>query len=123
MLQPARIDCNALLRFLHPLVRGTLRDNIELRMDLDPGLWPAIADPGQLETAILNLALNAQDAMPDGGCLTIATANAPLDARYAVETLAARGHAPPDTLLLNKPYQKTDLARRVREALAARPSS
>lgn len=82
MLRPANIDCNALLRSMQNLLRRTLREDIEIRTEFEPRLWTAIADPGQLESAMLNLALNAQDAMPDGGRLTIATANAPLDERY-----------------------------------------
>jgi PAS domain S-box-containing protein len=82
MLRPVQIDCNALVRSMQALLRRTLREDVELRTELEPALWTAIADPGQLESAILNLALNAQDAMPDGGRLTIATANAPLDERY-----------------------------------------
>ncbi len=90
MLRPAAIDCNALLRSLEPLLRGTLREDIELRAELAADLWTAVADAGQLEAAILNLSLNAQDAMPVGGRLTIATANAPLDEHYAGDHLELR---------------------------------
>ncbi|WP_439579114.1 PAS domain S-box protein [Elioraea sp.] len=83
MLRPAEIDCNALLESIGTLLRRTLREDVELRMQFDPELWRAIADAGQLESAVLNLALNAQDAMLDGGRITITTANTPLDERYA----------------------------------------
>jgi signal transduction histidine kinase len=54
-----------------------------LRTMLTDGFWPALADANQLENAILNLAINARDAMPDGGRLTIATTNTRLDENYA----------------------------------------
>ena len=54
-------------------------------MTLDPRLWTALVDPGQIETALLNLAINARDAMPDGGKLTIETANVHLDEDYAAQ--------------------------------------
>ena len=60
----------------------TLREDIEIRIALAPDLWPAFADPGQLESAILNLAINARDAMPNGGGLTISTANVAVDEHY-----------------------------------------
>lgn len=81
-LQPTVIDCNELVRGMQILLRRTLRENIEIRSSLESHLVLAFADPAQLESAILNLALNAQDAMPDGGVLTIATNNALLDQRY-----------------------------------------
>jgi PAS domain S-box-containing protein len=81
-LRPVEVDCNALLVSIRNLVRRTLREDIEVRMMLDDQIWSAFADPAQLESAVLNLALNAQDAMPGGGCLSIATANVPLDNRY-----------------------------------------
>ncbi len=81
-LQPTKMDCNRMIETLQKLLRRTLREDIEIRSMLDPALEAAFADAAQLESAILNLALNAQDAMPEGGTLTIHTANVPLDAEY-----------------------------------------
>ncbi|WP_151119700.1 hybrid sensor histidine kinase/response regulator [Hypericibacter adhaerens] len=81
-LIPSQIDCNQLVDKMSRLLRRTLREDIEIATALETGLTPAFADPAQLESAILNLALNAQDAMPGGGCITIATANAVLDEHY-----------------------------------------
>jgi CheY-like chemotaxis protein len=64
------------------LLSRTLREDVDIRTSLDPTLRFVFADPAQLESAILNLALNAQDAMPHGGTLTIATSGAHLDERY-----------------------------------------
>ena len=64
------------------LLRRSLGERIGLETVLAGGLWPARVDPHQLESAILNLAVNAKDAMPDGGKLTIETANGHLDDRY-----------------------------------------
>ncbi len=61
------------------MLTRTLGETIEVRSFSDPDLWPCIADPGQVESAILNLALNARDAMPDGGSLTIECSNTYLD--------------------------------------------
>ena len=81
-LDPVETDCNQLVLSMNELLRRTLREDIQIQSLLEDGLAPAFADPGQLESAILNLALNAQDAMPDGGQLTITTAFMPLDERY-----------------------------------------
>jgi PAS domain S-box-containing protein len=78
MLRPVVIDCNELLGSMQKLLRRTLHDDIEIKVDFVP-LDAAFADPAQLESAILNLALNAQDAMTAGGCLTLSTSNASLD--------------------------------------------
>jgi PAS domain S-box-containing protein len=75
MLRPMPIDCNKLVESMHEMLRRTLSEDIEIQTKLDPELALAIADQGQLESAILNLSLNARDAMPKGGCLTIATAH------------------------------------------------
>ncbi|BDL41886.1 ATP-binding protein [Methylorubrum sp. GM97] len=68
---------------LIPLLRRTLGEHIEVRYVETAGLWPAMADPAQLESAVLNLALNARDAMPGGGRLTIELGNKVLDHEYA----------------------------------------
>ena len=81
-LQPTNIDCNRLVARMKELLRRTLREHISVRIETEEGLWPAFADAGQLDSALLNLSLNAQDAMPSGGSLTIATQNMTLDARY-----------------------------------------
>src|SRR4030095_5378270 len=81
MLQPAQINCNRLIDSMQRMLWRTLREDIEIRIALAPDLWPAFADPGQLESAILNLAINARDAMPEGGGLSISTANVAVDAQ------------------------------------------
>ena len=81
-LRPVEIDCNNLLGLMHKLLRRTMREDIEIRIDFDPEIPSAFADAAQLESAILNLGLNAQDAMTAGGRLTITTAGASLDGEY-----------------------------------------
>ncbi len=66
------MDANDLLDNMQPLLRRTLGDDIEVVIKPEPDLIPCMADPGQLEQAILNLAINARDAMPGGGCLSLA---------------------------------------------------
>jgi PAS domain S-box-containing protein len=81
-LLPVEVDCNQLVDSIRRMLRRTLREDIDIRTAIEPALWHSFADSTQLEAAILNLAINAQDAMPHGGCLTIATANVPLDESY-----------------------------------------
>ncbi|MCZ7660706.1 MAG: CHASE domain-containing protein [Xanthobacteraceae bacterium] len=81
-LQPREIDVNALLGDTARLLRPTLGEQIEIGARLEPGAWHAHADPGQLSTALINLALNARDAMPAGGKLTLETGNVVLDESY-----------------------------------------
>jgi PAS domain S-box-containing protein len=82
ILRPVEIDCNHLLDSMHKLLSRTLRQDIEIKADFDPEVSFAFADAAQLESAVLNLAVNAQDAMLAGGRLTISTANASLDDNY-----------------------------------------
>ena len=82
-LAPASLDLAATIPELVPLLRRTLGEHIDIRYVETAGLWPAMADPAHLESAILNLALNARDAMPGGGRLTIELANKVLDGDYA----------------------------------------
>jgi len=82
-LNPAPVDANKLLTSICEILRRTIGEAISLETVFAGGLWQAFADPNQLENAILNLALNARDAMPDGGKLTIETANCHLDEAYA----------------------------------------
>jgi PAS domain S-box-containing protein len=82
-LSPKPLDANALVRSMSEILRRTLGTHIELETVLAGGLWTINADQNQLENAIINLATNARDAMPDGGKLTIETSNAHLDDRYA----------------------------------------
>ncbi len=81
-LDPKPIDVNKLVAEMSELLRRTLGEAVLLETVLAGGLWRTQADPNQLENAILNLAVNARDAMPNGGKLTIETANARLDEAY-----------------------------------------
>jgi signal transduction histidine kinase len=82
-LEPAAVDVNKLVSGMSELLRRTFGETIAVETVLAAGLWRAHADANQLESAILNLAVNARDAMPDSGKLTIETANAYLDDAYA----------------------------------------
>jgi signal transduction histidine kinase len=82
-LQPRSVDVNALVIEATRLLRPTLGEQIEVESMLAHDSQPALIDPSQLSTAILNLALNARDAMPDGGKLTLETKNVVLDENYA----------------------------------------
>jgi PAS domain S-box-containing protein len=81
-LAPVGLDANRLVSGISELLRRTLGEQIALETVLAGGLWPTFIDGNQLEIALLNLAVNARDAMPDGGKLTIETANASLDEDY-----------------------------------------
>ena len=84
-LEPKQIDVNRLLANMETLLRRTLHEDIDIETIWASDLWTAEIDPAQLESAILNLAINARDAMPSGGKLTIETANAVLDESYATK--------------------------------------
>ena len=77
------IDVNRLVTSIEDLLRRTLGEQMEFQTDLHGELWTAEVDPNQLETALLNLAINARDAMPQGGRLTITTRNTRIEDSYA----------------------------------------
>ncbi|MHC2108604.1 ATP-binding protein [Methylobacterium sp. CM6246] len=82
-LDPKPTDANALIIGMSDLLRRTISEAIELRIETAHGLWPTLCDPHQLENAILNLAINARDAMSNGGSLTIQTRNGHLSEAVA----------------------------------------
>jgi PAS domain S-box-containing protein len=83
VLLPTQLDLNMIVRDLDELLRRALGESIEIVTKCAANLWPALADKSQVEEALLNLAVNARDAMADGGKLTIETANVWLDEAYA----------------------------------------
>ena len=83
LLRPMVIDVNAVVADITDLLQRTLGETVEVEVAPAEGLWRCVADRTQLENAILNLAINARDAMPAGGRLLIATANAGLDEEFA----------------------------------------
>jgi signal transduction histidine kinase len=73
LLQPSVVDTRALLHSLADMLRRTLDQHIHIEIDTAPDCPPVLADPGQLESALLNIAINARDAMPEGGTLHFRT--------------------------------------------------
>ncbi len=84
-LDPKPLDANALVDGMLNLLQRTLGETVAIELDLATGLCPVFADPNQLENAILNLCVNAVDAMPKGGALTVSTASAVLDEGYCAQ--------------------------------------
>ena len=96
-LEPEAIDLNARLPNLLGLLQRSLGETITVRAKTGDDLWPAIVDPTQVDDAIVNLAINARDAMPGGGTLTIETENVTLDEDYAAHHVEV---APGDYVML-----------------------
>ncbi|HUQ37734.1 MAG TPA: PAS domain-containing protein [Aestuariivirga sp.] len=82
-LQPQRTDLNELVEGISKLLRRTLGTDIEIKLNLEPQVWPVNVDPSQLGASVINIVNNARDAMPNGGTLTITTGNRQLDEDYA----------------------------------------
>jgi CheY-like chemotaxis protein len=85
MLAPRVLDLNAVVAGMERMLKRTLGASCELSLFLSPKLAKVHADPGQMEQVLMNLVVNARDAMPDGGTLTIETATVQLDAEYAAQ--------------------------------------
>ncbi|MDX2179695.1 MAG: response regulator [Bryobacteraceae bacterium] len=83
VMQPRVVDLNEILRTLEPMLARLMREDIDLKVMPASTLWKVKIDPTQIEQVILNLAINSSDAMPQGGELTIETANVTLDEAYA----------------------------------------
>jgi PAS domain S-box-containing protein len=96
-LQSAVVDLNELVSSMTSLLDRTLGEKIQVEVKIGRELWPIETDPAQVESALANLAINARDAMPNGGKLMIETANASLEAAYAAENPDA---APGDYVML-----------------------
>jgi CheY-like chemotaxis protein len=81
VITPVSLDLNSLVRGSEKLLRRILGEDVDLTVSLQAGLWAVRCDPGQLEQVVLNLAMNARDAMPGGGRLSLHTANVEVDER------------------------------------------
>jgi PAS domain S-box-containing protein len=104
-LKPEVIDLNLRLDAFGEMLERTLGGQVDVTLDLAPGLWRTEADPTQLETALLNAAINARDAMPDGGTLAIRTCNAhEKEGDFVVVELSDTGTGMPEEVL-NRAYE------------------
>jgi PAS domain S-box-containing protein len=83
VIQPKSLDVNSVVGEMGPMLRRTLGEHIEVEIHLGSGVSPVLFDPGQLEQVLMNLVVNARDAMPDGGRLTIETSNVEVDEAFA----------------------------------------
>jgi PAS domain S-box-containing protein len=81
-LQPQIVDLNAVVSEMDRMLRRLITETVHLDLRVDPALWRVKADPGQIQQVLMNLAVNARDAMPHGGTMTIETTNAILDEHY-----------------------------------------
>lgn len=89
-LAPVAVNLNTLVEGMHELISRTLGDQVKVRLVGADDLWDVLIDAGQIENALLNLCINARDAMPDGGEITIETANVVIDEDYVAQNIDAR---------------------------------
>jgi two-component system, cell cycle sensor histidine kinase and response regulator CckA len=82
-LRPAVVDLRTIVTSVQPLLRRLLGERVTVELRLPDELWPTLADRNQIESVLVNLGINARDAMPNGGTITIETANVELDSTYA----------------------------------------
>ena len=110
-MEPTSVDLNALISGVSKMLRRLIGDNIRVENRLDPTIKPILADPGHIEQVILNMAVNAREAMPDGGVLTISTSNhRPSDGPMMVELSIAdtgRGIDGEDIQRIFEPFYTT----------------
>jgi PAS domain S-box len=93
VLSPRPVAANDIVGETIKMLERIIGENIKIEVKLDPALWPIVADPGQLQQVIMNLCINARDAMPRGGILSIETANVELDETYARLHIPAKAGA------------------------------
>ena len=106
-LQPKSVSLNHLLENMADLLRRSLGETIAVRVETDDAIWPCEIDPVQLESVVLNLAVNARDAMPQGGRLMIETSNQHLDRDYVAANPEVK---PGDYILLSVPDNGAGMA-------------
>jgi PAS domain S-box-containing protein len=114
IVEPKPLDLNAVVAESASMLRRLLGKDIELVADLDPALGMVMADPGLLHQVLMNLVVNARDAMPGGGKLTIETMNAEVDRSYAAEHL---GIAPGQFVVLTVSDTGTGIEKEIRERI------
>ncbi|HEX7611234.1 MAG TPA: PAS domain-containing protein [Candidatus Limnocylindrales bacterium] len=108
-----RLDLSALVTDLLKMLRPLLGENIDVETSLEPAIGTIEADPGQIQQLLVNLAVNARDAMPEGGRLTL------LVSGHAESTMLPAGLIDVDAAFLPKPFTPERLARKVRDVLDA----
>jgi PAS domain S-box-containing protein len=91
VIEPKILDLNEIIHNTHKMLARLIGEHIRLETNLAPDLWPVEADPGQMEQVIMNLAVNARDAMPEGGHLTLRTQNRDMDEFFFKEKGVAGG--------------------------------
>jgi PAS domain S-box-containing protein len=112
IVEPSLLDVNGVLSDMRPMLGRLIREDVKLVFGAGPGLAPVKADRGQLEQVIVNLAVNAQDAMPNGGILRIETANIELDTKYTAMHFAV---TPGPYVVVTVTDSGTGMTREVRE--------